>query len=69
MTVRKVGYWHDGVPVADLSVFRSIFMSHELEIIDGNAAMAYAGNVPWHGLGKKVSNDLTPLQMLRPSIS
>ena len=25
--------------------------------------MAYAGQVPWHGLGVPVSNDLTPLQM------
>lgn len=37
---------------------------HELEIIDGKAQMAYAGSLPWHGLGKKVSNDLTPEQML-----
>lgn len=27
--------------------------------------MAYAGEVPWHGLGFKVSNDLTPAQMLK----
>ena len=26
--------------------------------------MAYAGNVPWHGLGKKVPHDLSPEQML-----
>lgn len=39
-------------------------MSHELEMIDGKASMAYAGDVPWHGLGVKVSNDLTPQQML-----
>jgi phage/plasmid-like protein (TIGR03299 family) len=38
-------------------------MSHELEILDGVAQMAYAGTVPWHGLGKSVSNDLTPAQM------
>ena len=25
--------------------------------------MAYAGEVPWHGLGTPVSNDLTPIQM------
>ena len=25
--------------------------------------MAYAGEVPWHGLGVPVSNDLTPVQM------
>jgi len=26
--------------------------------------MAYAGEVPWHGLGTKVANDLTPRQMM-----
>lgn len=39
-------------------------MSHELEIINGNAQMAYSGDVPWHGLGVKVPSDLTPIQML-----
>lgn len=38
-------------------------MSHELEFVDGQACIAYAGEVPWHGLGHKVSNDLTPAQM------
>ena len=33
-------------------------MSHEVE------TMAYAGELPWHGLGVEVSNDLTPLQMM-----
>ena len=32
-------------------------MSHEVE------TMAYAGQVPWHGLGTKVAADLTPRQM------
>lgn len=27
--------------------------------------MAYAGEVPWHGLGERVSNDLTPAQMMQ----
>lgn len=40
-------------------------MAHELEIIDGKASMAYAGDVPWHGLGTKVLPDLTPDQMLK----
>jgi phage/plasmid-like protein (TIGR03299 family) len=40
-------------------------MAHMLEIVEGKAQMAYAGDVPWHGLGVKVSNDLTPLQMLK----
>ena len=39
-------------------------MAHELEMVNGQASMAYAGDVPWHGLGVKVSNDLTPEQML-----
>ena len=38
-------------------------MSHEVEMIDGVAQMAYAGEVPWHGLGTAVSNDLTPQQI------
>lgn len=33
-------------------------MSHEVE------TMAYAGEIPWHGLGVEVSNELTPAQML-----
>ncbi len=34
-------------------------MAHEVE------TMAFAGEVPWHGLGKRVSNDLTADQMLK----
>ena len=33
-------------------------MAHQVE------TMAYAGEVPWHGLGVPVSNDLTPIQMM-----
>ena len=40
-------------------------MAHEVEIINGQAQMAYAGDVPWHGLGVQVSNDLTPVQMMQ----
>lgn len=40
-------------------------MAHELEIIDGEAQMAYVGSLPWHGLGTKVDPDLTPEQMLK----
>lgn len=36
---------------------------HNLEIIDGKAQMAWAGEPPWHTLGKKVPADLTPEQM------
>ena len=33
-------------------------MAHNVE------TMAYAGKVPWHGLGYRVPMDLTPDQML-----
>lgn len=39
-------------------------MAHELEMVNGQASMAYVGEVPWHGLGKQVPADLTPQQML-----
>ena len=39
-------------------------MAHMIEMIDDKAQMAYAGEVPWHGLGTKVPADLTPDQML-----
>jgi phage/plasmid-like protein (TIGR03299 family) len=40
-------------------------MAHEIEFVNGEAQMAYAGDLPWHGLGTKVSNDLTPQQMMK----
>lgn len=40
-------------------------MAHELEMVNGEASMAYAGDTPWHGLGVKVLPDLTPEQMLK----
>jgi len=39
-------------------------MAHEIEMVNGKAQMAYAGAVPWHGLGIEVPADLTPTQML-----
>ena len=39
------------------SRLRRYIMAHLVE------TMAYAGQVPWHGLGVPVSNDLTPRQM------
>jgi len=39
-------------------------MAHEIEEINGVAQMAYAGDLPWHGLGVKVPADLTPIQIL-----
>lgn len=40
-------------------------MAHLIEMNNGKAMMAYAGEVPWHGLGVRVPNDLTPEQMLK----
>jgi phage/plasmid-like protein (TIGR03299 family) len=34
-------------------------MSHEIEMVNGVAQMAYAGDTPWHGLGTQVSDDIT----------
>lgn len=39
-------------------------MAHMIEMVNGKAQMAYAGDVPWHGLGTAVPADLTPEQML-----
>ena len=39
-------------------------MAHEIEVIDGEAQMAYVGNVPWHGLGFQVDPDLTPAEFM-----
>ena len=39
-------------------------MSHNIEMVNGTASHAYAGSLPWHGLGKRVPADLTPEQML-----
>lgn len=42
-------------------------MSHELEMINGQAQMAYVESEgkPWHGLGVPVRNDMTPAQMMK----
>jgi len=39
-------------------------MSHNIEILDGVAQMAYAGETPWHGLGTKVEADLSPREIM-----
>ena len=39
-------------------------MAHEIEITAQGPAFVYNGDVPWHGLGMPVSNDLTPEQMM-----
>lgn len=40
-------------------------MAHMLEMIGNTASMAYAGETPWHSLGAKVGNDLTPAEMMK----
>lgn len=40
-------------------------MAHMIEMLDGKASMAWAGQTPWHGLGTQVPSDLTPEQMLK----
>ncbi len=37
-------------------------MSHNLEVVNGEAQMAYTGEVPWHGLGVKVEENLSPAE-------
>lgn len=39
-------------------------MSHEIEYRNGKHSIAWCNQVPWHGLGKQVPDDLTPEQML-----
>jgi phage/plasmid-like protein (TIGR03299 family) len=41
-------------------------MAHELEMVNGEAQMAYRASkgLPWHGLGTPVSDDMTPLEMM-----
>ena len=42
-------------------------MAHELEMINGEAQMAYrkSAGLPWHGLGTPVSDDMTPREMMQ----
>ena len=44
-------------------------MSHEIEMVNGVAQMAYAGELPWHGLGQQVSDDITTDGMMKSSWS
>ena len=43
---------------------KGIHMSHEIEIVDGQANLAYTGEVPWHGLGTRVENVMTAEQAI-----
>jgi phage/plasmid-like protein (TIGR03299 family) len=42
-------------------------MAHELEFVNGEAAMAYreSKGKPWHDLGVPVGDDLTPIEMMK----
>lgn len=41
-------------------------MAHMLEKLeDGSYSMAWAGETPWHNLGKQVPSDLTPEQIMK----
>ena len=42
-------------------------MAHNLEMINGEAQMAYrlTSGVPWHGLGTPVDDDMTPIEMMK----
>ena len=39
-------------------------MAHELEVVNGQAQMAYVGEVPWHGLGTQVDENISSNGML-----
>lgn len=39
-------------------------MAHELEMVNGQAQMAYVGEVPWHGLGVEVPEDTSAMDMM-----
>lgn len=40
-------------------------MAHNIEIVDGEASMVYAGETPWHGLGTEISPDLSPKKVMQ----
>jgi phage/plasmid-like protein (TIGR03299 family) len=40
-------------------------MAHEIEFVNGQAQMAFVGETPWHGLGVQVSDDLSPVEMMK----
>ena len=46
-------------------------MSHELEMVNGEAMMAYRASEgrPWHRLGTAVGDDLTPQEMMNATLS
>ena len=40
-------------------------MAHMLEMVDGQAQMAYVGETPWHGLGVKLEEGVSPDEMMK----
>jgi len=38
-------------------------MAHEIELVDGKPAIVYVGDVPWHGLGVRVSEHMSPAEI------
>lgn len=40
-------------------------MSHELEFVNGQAQMAYVGELPWHGLGVQVDPNISTTEMMK----
>lgn len=42
-------------------------MSHEIETVNGQAAMAWTNQVPWHGLGTEMDPNATPLEWMQVS--
>lgn len=40
-------------------------MAHELEMTKNGAAMAYVGDKPWHGLGVKLAEGISPVEMMK----
>lgn len=40
-------------------------MAHEIEEINGVAQMAYTGQVPWHGLGTELDEDVSSEDMMK----
>jgi phage/plasmid-like protein (TIGR03299 family) len=41
-----------------------VYMAHALEMINDQAQMAYVGKTPWHGLGVKLEEGVTPREMM-----
>ncbi len=39
-------------------------MAHMLEMVNDQAQMAYVGKTPWHGLGVKLEEGVTPQEMM-----